>query len=141
MDSDVSIDNLVNLVEYVSLCDSYINTELPGQILGQTRNIAAETPLYERLDTHTTHSSDSPEDSSVFLPEHAETGRVLQDESICTNLACSSTISSLERKIKLLETQNSQLIVNTCSLYNTLTKHIESLKEELRLKDEMINNM
>ncbi|BAM41720.1 conserved hypothetical protein [Theileria orientalis strain Shintoku] len=141
MDSDVSIDNLVSLVEYVSLCDSYINTDPPAQLSSANRNIAAETPLYERLDTHTAHSSVVSEDSPVFLPEQVETGRVLQDDSVCTNLVCSSTISSLERKVKLLETQNSQLIVNTCSLYNTLTKHIESLREELRRKDEVINNM
>ncbi|UKJ89985.1 hypothetical protein MACJ_003242 [Theileria orientalis] len=141
MDSDASIDNLVNLVEYVSLCDSYINTDITERDSSINRSIPVEIPLYERVDTHTTHSSDSSEDSPVFLPEHAETGRFLQNDSICTNLGCSSTISALERKIELLETQNSQLIVNSCSLYNTLTKHIESLKEELRLKDEIINNM
>ncbi|KAK1445127.1 hypothetical protein BgAZ_110330 [Babesia gibsoni] len=44
-------------------------------------------------------------------------------------------IEGLEAQVRLLKAQNAQLIVNSCVLYNTLIKHIEKLRSELRDRD------
>uniref|UniRef100_A0A3B0MXN7 Uncharacterized protein n=1 Tax=Theileria annulata TaxID=5874 RepID=A0A3B0MXN7_THEAN len=122
MEYEESLEKGVELLESLSLSDSLVDSQI--------------FPLYSEFLNNKLNSDISFDDENskecVNLQE-IETRRQSSTDTIniCNNLACDLKIKVLERKITLLETQNSQLIINSCSMYNTLIKHIQSLNDEI----------
>ncbi|GFE53511.1 iron-sulfur cluster-binding [Babesia ovis] len=69
-------------------------------------------------------------------PAEEEAEEPQPSSDICDeSLDASSRIAALEAEVRLLRSQNSQLIVNACAMYNTLMQHIEKMGQSSRAND------
>ncbi|AFZ81671.1 hypothetical protein BEWA_010880 [Theileria equi strain WA] len=116
MKKDKILDD-IQIVETFSNCDSFDNLDRLG------------CGVHLTIPSGEIETKEFVKEIECHECSHSSLTNNTQSISTCKDIYCKMKISNLEAMVRLLEMQNSQLIVNMCALYNTMVQHIENLEK------------